>query len=205
MQTIILADGTFPNNENLLQLLREAVRVICCDGAAKKLIEFGREPDAIVGDMDSLSDELRIRYADKIHSASDQETNDMTKAVEYCIRQNYNDICIIGATGKREDHSLGNISLLADYAMRVESICIMTDNGRIDAMHTSKTFGSIPGQQVSIFSLTPETCVTAYGLLYPIENRKLTSWWQGTLNQAIGNNFRLDIDKGCLLVYRLNP
>lgn len=203
MQTIILADGAFPKNENLLRLLREADRVICCDGAAQKLLDFGREPDAIVGDMDSLTDQLKLRFEDRIFPSSDQETNDLTKAVEFCIGKNYHDIAILGATGLREDHTLGNISLLADYSMRTEDICLMTDYGRMDAMHTSGSFECTPGQQVSIFALTPDTHITAYGLLYPIENKSFTSWWQGTLNQTLGETFRLEIDQGCLLVYRL--
>lgn len=204
MQTIILADGAFPTNENLLRLLREADRVICCDGAAQKLLDFGREPEAIVGDMDTLSPELKVRFAERIYPSFDQETNDLTKAVEYCIGQNFQEICILGATGLREDHTLGNISLLADYAMRIASICLLTDYGRIDAIHTSRSFESFPGQQVSIFSLTPETCITAQGLCYPIEGRNFFSWWQGTLNQALGDSFQLEIDHGCLLVYRLD-
>lgn len=203
MQTIILADGVFPKNEKLLALLRKADRIICCDGAAKKLLEFGREPEAIIGDMDSLSDELKIRFKDKIYPSSDQETNDLTKAVEFCISNDFQEIAILGSTGLREDHTLGNISLLADYSLRTENICLLTDYGRMDAMRSSRNFDCIPGQQVSIFSLTPESCITAQGLLYPIERRSFTSWWQGTLNQAVGNSFRLEIDYGCLLVYRL--
>ncbi|MDD4920912.1 MAG: thiamine diphosphokinase [Bacteroidales bacterium] len=203
MQTIILADGAFPKNDKLLSILRGADRIICCDGAAEKLLDFGCEPDAIVGDMDSLSDELKRRFRDRIYPSSDQETNDLTKAVEYCLMQNYRQIAILGATGLREDHTLGNISLLADYSLRIEDICLFTDYGRMDAARASKNFESRPGQQVSIFSLIPDTNITAHGLLYPIDNRALTSWWQGTLNEATADNFRLEFDKGCLLVYRL--
>jgi thiamine pyrophosphokinase len=203
MQTIILADGEFPKNEKLLKLLREAERVICCDGSAQKLLAFGREPNAIVGDLDSLPANLKIRYADRVFHDKDQETNDLTKAVTFCTSHNYQDIGILGSTGLREDHTLGNLSLLADYALRTDSICLLTDYGRMDAMHFSRSFKSIPGQQVSIFSLASDTCITAHGLLYPIENRKFSSWWQGTLNQALEDSFSLDIDHGCLLVYRL--
>ena len=205
MQTIILADVEFPKNEDLLKLLREAERIICCDGSAQKLFAFGREPDAIVGDLDSLSPKLKAQFADRIYQYADQETNDLTKAVKFCISHNFTEIGILGSTGLREDHTLGNISLLAEYALWTKSICLLTDYGRIDAMHSSRSFKSIPGQQVSIFSLTSDTCITAKGLLYPIENRCFSSWWQGTLNQALEDSFFLEIDHGCLLVYRLNP
>jgi thiamine pyrophosphokinase len=204
MKTIILADGAFPKNDNLLKLLREAEKVICCDGAAQKLLNFGREPDAIVGDLDSLPDDMKNRFKDRCFLSSDQETNDLTKTIDFCICQNLQEIAILGSTGLREDHTLGNISLLADYSLRIANICLLTDYGRIDAIHKSKNFTCLPGQQVSIFSLTPDTHITVYGLLYPIENRRLTSWWQGTLNQTTGDNFRIEINQGSLLVYRLN-
>jgi thiamine pyrophosphokinase len=82
-------------------------------------------------------------------------------------------------------------------------VCILTDYGRMDAIHTSRNFACLPGQQVSIFSLTPHTKITVHGLLYPVENRSFTSWWQGTLNETIGDNFRIEMDQGHLLVYRL--
>lgn len=204
MQTLILADGAFPKNDNLLRLLREAEKVVCCDGAAIKLLDFGREPDAIVGDLDSLPDELKRTYRDRIFHSGDQETNDLTKAFEYCLCKNYTKIAILGATGLREDHALGNISLLADYSLRIADICLLTDYGRMDAIHASRNFACLPGQQVSIISLTPDTRITAHGLRYPIEGRNFTSWWQGTLNQTTGDNFRIEMDNGSLLVYRLN-
>jgi len=203
MQTIILADGAFPKNEKLLSILRYAERIVCCDGAAEKLLDFGREPDAIVGDLDSLPENLKVSFRDRIFHSADQETNDLTKAVHYCLMKDYQNITILGATGKREDHTLGNISLLAEYSKIIGNICLMTDYGRMDAVRKSKNFESIPGQQVSIFSLTPETQITAHGLRYPIKERNFTSWWQGTLNEAVADNFRLEFENGCLLVYRL--
>jgi len=203
MQTIILADGAFPTNKKLLSLLREAELVVCCDGAAQSLLDFGREPDAIVGDMDSLSEELKVRFRDIIFPSSDQETNDLTKAVEFCQIKNIHQITILGATGMREDHTLGNISLLAEYSLRIGEVCLLTDYGRMDAIHKSTNFACRPGQQISIFALTPDTQITAHGLLYPVENRIFTSWWQGTLNQTTGDNFRIELDRGRLLIYQL--
>ncbi len=218
MNTIILADGAFPENEKVLEVLRNAVRIVCCDGSVNKLVETGLKPFAIVGDMDSASDEIREKYRDIIYPSSDQETNDLTKAVMWCKDNNYIDLVIIGATGKREDHTLGNMSLLADYSQIVRNIYMLTDYGRIDPFvvietnetegsliekHTIRVFESYKGQQVSIFSLTPETLVTSKGLKYEVTDRLFTSLWQGTLNESNEDQFQLTIDKGKLLVYRL--
>ena len=199
--TVIIANGSFPRHPVPLSFLRKATRLICCDGATETLLKHGLEPDDIVGDIDSLSQDLQQCYRHLLHPDSNQETNDLTKAVHFCAEKQWNEITILGATGKREDHSLGNISLLADYAGFVK-IQLITDYGVFFPMLKSERFESFAGQQVSIFSLTPDTVFTFHGLKYPLAGQNLSSWWQGTLNEAIGEEFAIEMDDGKALVFR---
>ncbi len=98
---VIVADGAFPVHEMPLGYLESADLIVCCDGSAESLINSGKIPDAIVGDMDSLSDELRNRFSDRIYIDDNQETNDLTKAVEWCHASGYNDIIILGSNRKK--------------------------------------------------------------------------------------------------------
>ena len=127
-KTIILADGSFPVHDIPLQYLREAERIICCDGSSDQLIKAGFVPEAIVGDLDSVSPEIKEKFSGKLFPDPDQETNDLTKAVRWCTERNYKDLVILGATGKREDHTIGNISLLIEYAREAE-VMMVTDTG----------------------------------------------------------------------------
>ena len=198
---VILANGAFPRHQVPLSFLHKATQIICCDGAAERLLEFNLEPDHIVGDLDSLSQKLQQRYQHCLHDDSDQETNDLTKAVNFCIQRQWNEITILGATGKREDHTLGNISLLADYA-KYTNIQMITDYGVFFPLLKSEHFESYAGQQVSIFSLTPDSVFTLQGLKYPLMNQHLSMWWQGTLNEAVGSDFFVEMDFGKALVFR---
>ncbi len=200
-QTIILANGAFPEHEIPLSFLQKAERTICCDGATENLLAYGLIPDYIVGDLDSLSDELTSRYADILHHNPDQETNDLTKAIHFCLKNDWKNITILGATGKREDHSLANISLLADYSEAV-NVQMLTDYGVFTAINQSSSFESFPGQQVSFFSLTPETLFSTKNLAYPLNKRALSSWWQGTLNESSGDKFDIEINDGKVLIFR---
>lgn len=203
-RTVILADGKFPHHAHALQILRDAERVVCCDGATKKLLEWGRMPDAIVGDLDSLSAELKQRFADRIFQSDDQETNDLTKAVNWCIERGVKQVTILGATGLRDDHTLGNIALLVDYVSDIE-VEMVTDTGVFTPVLCTKTFTSEVGQQISIFAITPDTPITTNGLKYDVTKRCFTSWWQGTLNQAEGNEFTIYFEQGKVIVYCTYP
>jgi thiamine pyrophosphokinase len=199
--TILLADGAFPTHAIPTTFLKTAHRIVCCDGAAASLLAAGREPDYIVGDLDSLSTALKRRFAPILHASAEQETNDLTKAVHFCVRHGWTSLTVLGATGKREDHTLGNLSLLLEYA-KIVSIQLLTDYGVFVPQCQSAAYESRPGQQVSLFCLTPATRLSVSGLRYPIHDRSLTAWWQGTLNEACADSFDVEMDAGELLVFR---
>lgn len=182
-----------------LGYLRNAKRVICCDGSAGNLVVAGFEPDAIVGDMDSLTEDLSLKFADRIFRDEDQDTNDLTKVISWCREMGYNDLIILGATGKREDHTIGNISLLTEYAKDM-NVTMVTDTGILRPYLCDCNIQSFPGQQVSVFSIDPQTEVTSHGLKYPLSSTKITNWWFATLNEALGGSFSLEF-KGRLIVY----
>lgn len=199
--TVILANGTFPGHPVPVLFLHQASRIICCDGATDNLLEHGLSPDFIVGDLDSLSPGLQSRFSHCLHHDPDQNTNDLTKAVNYCIQMQWTEITILGATGKREDHSIGNISLLTEYAANA-NVQLITDYGVLTPLLKSERFECFAGQQVSIFSLTPGTIFSFHGLKYPLSKQIISSWWQGTLNEALGAEFMIEMDYGKALVFR---
>ena len=200
-KTVILADGGFPEHEIPLSFLKNAHRIICCDGATEKLLSFGLEPDYIVGDLDGISDELKQRFASILFHNPEQETNDLTKSVQFCIEHGWDEITILGATGKREDHTIGNLSLLADYG-KFAQVQMLTDYGIFVPQFQSAVYESYRGQQISIFSLNPTTLLSTQNLVYPLQKRTLTSWWQGTLNEAAAESFSIEIEEGEILVFR---
>ena len=200
-KTVILCDGSFPKHPIPLSVLKNAQQIICCDGAADKLIEYGMEPTFIVGDIDSVSEKTKTNFADRIVLNTDQETNDQTKAVEFVQNRGAKNVIILGATGKREDHTIGNISLLLDYAEKLEVLSI-SNSGIFRPVLQSQTLPSFKGQQVSIFSLGTPAAVTSKDLKYPLSKTTLSSWWMGTLNECLSESFSLEFEKGKLIVFQ---
>lgn len=197
VDAVVLGNGEFPTHPQPETILLLAPYVACCDGSADEFIKRGYKPDVIIGDGDSLSEENRREYADIFHKITDQETNDQTKAVDFLLEKGMKSIVIVGATGKREDHTLGNISLLIDYMRAGADITMMTDHGVFIPCTGTRIFRAEPKQQVSIINFGAKG-LRGEGLVYPL--RDFTNWWQGTLNETTGNRFTIHA-QGEYLVY----
>ena len=198
---VVLAAGDFPCGKVARALLKGADEVICCDSAAEEFCAWGGVPTAIVGDMDSLPAELRERFADRIVLRPDQNTNDLWKAVTYAIEQGFDRITVLGAFGKREDHTIGNVMLLA-ARLHEADLQMVGDRGVFDFIDSPSTFESFAGQQVSLFALNPAAEISVSGLRYEPPQNRLAAMWHGVSNEALGEEFVVKTNAPTI-VYRL--
>lgn len=196
-EAVILANGQYPIHEVPLSVLHAARHLVCCDGAIAHLspLTSYHSPLIVIGDGDSVPD----AYRDRLIQIDEQDDNDLTKATRYCLQQGWRSIAYLGCTGKREDHTLGNISLLMRYYrdMGLETV-MYTDHGTFTPAHGDRTFPSFARQQVSILNFGC-TRLASEGLKWP--SYAYREWWQGTLNEALGVQFSIRAD-GYYLVYR---
>lgn len=199
-KAVIVANGRYPNHHIPLSIIENAPYIICSDGAANNFIALGNIPDAIVGDCDSVSEENKIKYADILFPDTEQESNDLTKSVRFAVKRDKTDITIVGGTGMREDHTIGNISLLAEYSLIVD-VKMVTNNGVFTPVNSTTEIKSFKGEQISIFSIDQKP-VTTKGLKYPINERILTNWWEGTLNESESDSFTIETE-GRVIVFQV--
>ena len=201
---VILANGEFPTHPVPLDILRNARHIVVCDGAIANLSPFIPRLSplsslVIIGDGDSVPAE----YRSQLIKIDEQEDNDLTKATRYCLSHSSPTpslrIAYLGTTGRREDHTLGNISLLMRYYrdMGIEGR-IYTDYGMFTPCKGNHTFASHEGQQVSIFNFGCKE-IKSEGLRW--QSYAYREWWQGTLNEALSDSFTLLAD-GFYLVYQ---
>jgi len=200
-KAVILANGSFPTHKIPLNELKSSKYIVCCDGAINKLDEAGIEPFAIVGDLDSLNPEMKWKYRDIIHHFTNQDSNDLTKAINWCLENKFSQVIIVGATGQRDDHMIGNVFLLPQYAKKIR-VKMLTNYGCFTPILRSKNFDSYTRQQVSIFSPNTETLISTANLRYALTEQKLELMNQGTLNESMGDSFRIEFEGGPLIVYQ---
>lgn len=197
MKTVLIAAGEFPQTPFALQHLEQADFIACCDGATAQCLTAGYEPHLIAGDGDSIAPELREKYADCFVHTPDQAHNDLTKTFRLCLQRGHRDITILGATGHREDHAMGNISLLMDYALDLPNIKMVSDYGTFYPATDLLRLQVRVGQEVSIFNFGA-TYFSAVGLQYPLYD--FDKLWQGTLNKALRSDIEIHA-RGRFLVY----
>ena len=201
---VIICDGVFPKSEYPRYLIRTADFIICCDGALVKFLRnskaiFGEQrlPDLVTGDMDTLSESMQRKYADIIVKEDEQEHNDQTKAVRWALNnlEGIESIYIIGATGGRADHTIGNAALLMEYTrmfdlngINIESV---TDNGTIFPVNDTIEFDCGTGREVSIFTPDNTLRIKSEGLMYPTDDVVFDNWWKATLNKSVADTVKL--------------
>ena len=160
----------------------------------------------VIGDGDSLTEDDKQTLGDRWLQVDEQDYNDLHKAMEWvsaeCGTRN-SEFKIIAATGKREDHTLGNISYLVTFAEEHPGadIEMLTDYGRFTSMRGRRRFVSFPRQQVSIFTMNPDCPIDSEGLRWPLDGFHARRWWNATLNEAVGTEFSLSTD-GWLVVFQ---
>lgn len=204
---VIICDGRFPKSEYPRYLIRTADFIICCDGALQKFLRAGvsifgekRLPDVVVGDMDSLSPALRRRHSDIIVQIDEQEHNDQTKAFRWALENvpGISQIYILGATGEREDHTIGNVSLLMEYARTYDlegmgiGVEMISDHATIFAATDTFEMDCGEGRRVSIFSPDNSLRIRSEGLEWPTDEVIFDNWWKATLNRASQDHVRLE-------------
>lgn len=196
----IVAQGEFITNSILLNKLKSAEYIICCDGAIKNLIKENIQPDLIIGDCDSLPENIIHQF--NVIQLSDQNSNDLTKALNYIKEKNIKEVSIFCASGLREDHSLANLAIFLQQIDRFEQIHMISNYGIFTAHKKGiSRYITIPNQQISFFTFNPNTIVNCSELKWPLDNMQFAHFNLGTLNQASHNSIEVNSNDN-IIIYR---
>ena len=210
---VIIGGGDFPRKPYPRELIRRADIIVCCDGNALKAFLRNREaifgndnrrPDAIVGDMDSMTPRLAKEYSHLLIKIEEQDDNDQTKALHH-ILDHYPDvdtIHILAATGKREDHTIGNLGLLMEYAREgsLPQLDMISDYSTAFVVTDSCDLILGRGRRISLFSPDNSLKLKSKGLVWPTDNVIFDNWWPATLNRTDDDTIHLDFSHKSLVL-----
>jgi thiamine pyrophosphokinase len=179
---------------------------IVVDGALEITHGLGVKPDFIVGDFDTVNQELLEHYEKDIilRHPPEKDQTDTELAIETALNSGCNHLVFFGATGSRLDHSLGNIFLLERMVKQGVSAELLNENNRLYLKNQSFTLqrNNTWGDYLSLLPLS-ETVegVTLTGFKYPVE--RLTFYRDCTLgisNEITAEEARVEFSKGTFIV-----
>lgn len=172
MRTLIVANGAEPPSWLLSRLARCSATIIAADGGASVLLKEGIAPDVVTGDMDSF--EPPEGFSANVLPNLDQETNDLEKALSLALSKKSTRVDVLGATGKRLDHSLKNLSVMQQFSPRFKTLAFFDQH--LFSCILPQTFSiTLPvSHAVSLFPLSGRVDgICTSGLLYALNNEFL--------------------------------
>lgn len=207
MKVIIAAGGTI--NESMLSFFQERnnEKVIGVDKGVEFLYQHRIEPDYIVGDFDSLDASVLEHYKQTTpikRLVPEKDATDTQVGLELAMEMGADEIVIIGGTGSRLDHVLGNIQILSIPLEKGIKAYIQDSNNRIQLMTKQMVIEKehMFGRYISLLPLTD--CVegvTLQGFKYPLNKFTLTSNNSlGISNEVIEDKAYIAMTSGVLIV-----
>ena len=197
--SVLIANGKKPKNKKIIEILKNAKNIICVDNGYELASELNITPSVVIGDLDSV-DINKISKDILIIKDEDQNTNDLEKALNYCLSKNIRDIILVGATGERDDQNLATILVSLEYIEQL-NIEILSDLYSIEFVNGERDFEATPMREVSLISMDKENIITTQGLKYNLDKSKLSSATHGISNYSIGENFSISCSSP-LIVFR---
>lgn len=243
MRAVLISGGHIEDEFAISWLRQENYDyIIAADSGMEFLYRCGIMPDVIVGDFDSVGEEIYEYFQETMsqpsvarstgqerHLWSERMTDesviqlqqsewderiirlnpvkddtDTEFAIREAIRRGATEITILGATGTRLDHVLGNIHLLGIGLQENLQIELVDAHNRIRMIQGRRSIRRDEqfGKYVSLLPFGGDaTGVTLRGFKYPLENATLESFSSlGISNEIVGDFGDIRIENGTALV-----
>lgn len=184
-----------PQDLNILQSY--APSFVGVDGGADHLLTAGIRPVAVIGDLDSISDGVRLEYSDLLHHVCEQDTVDFEKAwrlVDAPI------VFAVGFSGGRLDHTLAVLNVMGRFGGRRLILIGTEDVTAIVPRDGIVLNGLGTGSRLSLMPLATAR-VSATGMRWPVDDQVFdTLRFTSPSNEVVGPVVTLSAEGPVLLV-----
>jgi len=164
----VLLVGNGPVDAGAVGLARPHFeRVVAADGGVRRALDHGLQPEAVIGDMDSCTTDVRQMSDIKITEISEQDTTDFEK----CLSSLKAPLILgLGFLGGRLDHELAALSALVQYP---QNVVLIGEEDLVFRLPASARLTLPIGTRISTFPMGKVSGVTSTGLAWPLEGLTL--------------------------------
>jgi thiamine pyrophosphokinase len=204
---IVLANGKPPKKSIISFFQKNGFKnLICADGGADTALKMDLVPDAIIGDLDSISSRALKNFIPikktKIIRLKRQNDTDVEKCLKYAINKNFKEVMLTGVTGNRLDHTICNLGIVLKFLDQI-IISLVAEDSFLKPYKGSIELKSAIGETISIYGFDKKTKISSKGLKYELKNVSLPfGVKESTSNVAQKNVVQLKIRNGIVFIIR---
>lgn len=202
---IILANGKAPKKSLVTFFQKKGYnKLICADGGADSALKMQLLPDAIIGDLDSISTKAlkEFRSVSRIIRLKRQNDTDVEKCLKYSINKKFDEALLLGVTGNRLDHTFCNLGIVLKFFPQI-NLSLIAEDSFLKPYKGNPIIKTVPGETISLYGFNNKTKITSKGLKYKLKDIALPfGERESTSNIAKGNEVELKINGGVIFVIR---
>lgn len=199
----LVANGAMEDYRLISSLVKKYDKCVAVDGGLIHCHGMGIRPDLIIGDGDSIPEELAARYVD-IPSVSfpvDKDESDLELAIYAANWPNVEKMAVFGAMGKRSDQAIANLQLLRRFSTK---LVIETETETILSISGRNRIDGFSGQRISLIPIGPSPSgITTKGLKWELKDATLDAHFFSLSNVCLGSSFEVNIAHGDVLCFLL--
>jgi thiamine pyrophosphokinase len=201
---LIICNSELPKKEVVGKLLKEVDYIVCACGGANRALEYDIIPDAVVGDLDSISEETKRKLDKKIfHQILDFNSTDLEKTMRFIYEKGLKEAIIIGGTSGKFDYALGNLSILKRWGDKID-LKIVDDYSEIKYINKKISFEGEIGTVISLIAVGKAEGINTEGLKYNLKNFDMEFSDLGIHNEIISNPVTISVERGDLFIFKGN-
>ncbi|WP_375253870.1 thiamine diphosphokinase [Yoonia sp.] len=193
--TVCLVGGAAASPALISAINKRVDALVAVDGGADTLLQAGLTPRAVIGDLDSLSETAREKFAEQLWHIPEQSSTDFEKALTRIDAQT---VIALGFTGGRLDHQLSVLSVMRRHAQR--RVFVVDEYDVSTLVGVGQTTLHLPaGTRVSVTPITPAK-VSLAGVQWPFADQPMEmAGFTSPSNAALGGDVTLMSDAPVLL------
>ena len=206
-RAVIFLNGELKGSDEFYHNYIEAKDTIfCADGGAKYTYQLNLMPDLILGDLDSLQQEIIKFYQERSVEFEkfpvEKDKSDTELLLERVLDEGYQEVVLLAALGKRFDHALANLYLLEGFFKEEVVVKIITPHNQLEVIKSEKMIKGQSDKTVSFFPLSKKVeGVMLKGFKYELEDGKLIRGKTLGLSNSISSDLaQVEIKTGTLLM-----